>query len=151
MLNDATYADLYAKAAAGEWDAIMVAFMCNTATISRFFDASTDERDRGPPPVRTASDPDGLPEDKLDVKHARELAMSNLLLTRTVSLLIAARKSPARTTIIFENPVDRSVENYADRPNPAYSEKFKEHGSIFATSFFKKLLSEVEMLFSTFA
>ena len=151
MLNDATFAGLYAKAAAGEWDAIMVAFMCNTATISRFFDASTDERDRGPPPVRTASDPDGLPEDKLDVKHARELAMSNLLLTRTVSLLIAARKSPARTTIIFENPVDRSVENYADRPNPAYSEKFKEHGSIFATSFFKKLLSEVEMLFSTFA
>ena len=31
------------------------------------FDASTDERDRGPPPVRTASHPDGLPEVKLGV------------------------------------------------------------------------------------
>ena len=41
LLNDSTYASLLSRAAAGEFDAIMVAFPCSTFSISRFFDAAS--------------------------------------------------------------------------------------------------------------
>ena len=41
------------RASAGEFDGMMIAFPCSTASISRFFDASGGTGgDRGPPPVR---------------------------------------------------------------------------------------------------
>ena len=64
----------------------MVAFPCSTFSIARFFDASSGDpsKARGPKPVRDADFRDGLPPNKLDPKHAKELRYSNLLLDRTV-------------------------------------------------------------------
>ena len=88
---------------------MMIAFPCSTSSIARFFDAtSNDGGDRGPPIIRDYDNPDGLPENQIDPKHVRELRNSNKLLERTVELAIAARLSPSRTVIIFENPADRS-------------------------------------------
>ena len=77
------------------------------------------------PRRRTAEYPDGLPDGAIDPKHVNELKWSNRLLERTVNLAIAARRSPSRATIMFENPADRSV-----RSCPSYSEELKNHGSI---------------------
>ena len=126
----------------------MIAFPCTTFSVTRFFDASAQGLgDSGPPILRTKSHPDGLPEDQIDPKHVRELRASNLLLERTVQIAIAARRSPARTTIVFENPADRSI-----RDTACYSPLFKEHGSAFATSPFKRLIAAADMASnSTFA
>ena len=147
LLNDATYADILAKANAGRYDAIMVAFPCSTFFIARFFDASKDGSDSGPPPVRDHDNPDGLPSDQLDPRHERELRYANLLLERTVAVAIAARRSSKRSTIIFENPADRSIEGRA-----CYAPEFKRHGAVFATSAFKKLVAAADLSSSaTFA
>ena len=146
VLNDASYAKLFAECAAGQFDTMLVAFPCSTGSISRHFDASDGERDPGPPIVRNAEHPDGLPEDQIDPSHVQELRNANLLLLRTCALIVAARSSPARTTILFENPVDRS-----DESAPCYSEELKTHGSIFKTQAFLKLLSAVPMKKVTFA
>ena len=148
LLNDATYTKILAEASAGAYDAIMVAFPCSTFSISRFFDASTaGGRDRGPPIVRTKEHPDGLPEGEIDPKHLRELRTANQLLIRTVTILIAARRSAKRSTLIFENPADRSIEG----SNP-YDTIFANHGSAFATTPFRKLVAEADMSsHSTFA
>ena len=88
LLNDATYTRLLLNATKGEYDGIMVAFPCSTFALTRFFDASTeDNEDPGPPVIRTAEYPDGLPTDQLDPKHVTELQHSNLLLARTVNIL----------------------------------------------------------------
>ena len=93
LLNDSVYAQLLTDAASGRWDSIYTAFPCSTSSIARFFDASTPEHDHGAPVVRTTAHPDGLPEAQLDPKHVNELRNFNLLLERTVDLLIAARVS----------------------------------------------------------
>ena len=127
----------------------MIAFPCRTFSISRFFDASTENgRDSGPPVIRTFDHPDGLPEEEIDPKkHIRELKLSNLLLARTVEIAIAARKSPAKTTIIVENPADRSP-----GASVASAPEFAEHGSLFRTDAFKRLVAEAELTgFCTFA
>ena len=146
VLNDAAYAKLFGECAAGQFDTMLVAFPCSTGSISRHFDASDDEHDSGPPIVRNAEHPDGLPEDQIDPSHVQELRNANLLLLRTCALIVAARSSSARTTILFENPVDRS-----DESAPCYSEELKNHGSIFKTSAFRKLLAAVPMNKVTFA
>ena len=129
-----------AKASAGEYDAMMIAFPCSTFSVSRFFDASDSGGDSGPPVIRDKNHPDGLPEGEIDPKHVKELRTSNVLLERTVSLAIAARRSSKRTTIIFENPADRSVKG-----TPCFAPEFAEHGSVFATSEFKRLMAEANL------
>ena len=148
LLNDTAYTGLLADAKAGKFGTLMIAFPCSTFSISRFFDASTENGGgRGPPVIRDFDNPDGLPEDSIDPKHVRELKLSNLLLTRTVEIAIAARKSPARSTIIFENPADRSP-----GASVASAPEFAKHGSIFRTTAFKRLVAEADLTgFSTFA
>ena len=126
----------------------MIAFPCSTFSVTRFFDASSDKGgDRGPPIIRTFTHPDGLPEDQIDPSHIRELRASNKLLDRVVQIAIAARRSPARTTIIVENPADRSP-----GASIASSPEFADHGSLFRTSAFKRLASEAGLSHSaTFA
>ena len=117
----------------------MIAFPCSTFSITRFFDAtSSDGGDRGPPIIRTYSHPDGLPHDEIDPLHRKELKLSNKLLERTIEIAIAARNSPARATIIVENPADRSP-----GASIASAPEFKDHGSLFRTSLFKKLAEAV--------
>ena len=138
LLNDALFASLMTKAKAGTFGCMMIAFPCSSSSIARFFDATNGKGgDKGPPIIRNFTFPDGLPEDQIDPKHVRELKLSNLLLERTVDLAIAARLSLARTTIIFENPADRSP-----GASIASSPEFAEHGSIFQTTAFKRLVAE---------
>ena len=119
----------------------MVAFPCSTFAITRFFDATSDNGgDRGPPIIRDFDHPDGLPESEIDPKHVMELRVSNKLLDRVVELLIAARKSSARTTIIVENPADRSP-----GASIASSAEFAKHGSLFRTTAFLRLAAEADL------
>ena len=57
-----------------------------------------------------------------------------------MELAIAARRSPARTTIIFENPADRSP-----GASIASAPEFARHGSIFRTTPFKRLVAEADL------
>ena len=140
LLRDSTFADLLARATAGAFDAILIAFPCSTFSITRFFDATADGKDGGPPVIRTFHSPDGLPDGEIDPQHAAELRNSNLLLDRVVRLAIAARRSAARTTIVVENPADRS-----SRGGIAASQEFKDHGSLFATTAFTRLQREIDL------
>ena len=90
--------------------------------------------------MRSRDHPDGLPADQLDPKHVKELRTANQLLARVAAIAIEARHSPARTTIVFEQPADRSIES-----STAYSADLASHGSILATSTFKRLASEAEL------
>ena len=95
ITDDDVYDALRERIVRGEFAVILAAPPCSTFSISRFFDASTsDGGDRGPPIVRDADHPDGLPESEIDPAHVKELRSSNLLLQRTVNLAIAARRSP---------------------------------------------------------
>ena len=96
--------------------------------------------------VHAADNPDGLPESKLHPKHVRELRNANLLLHRVVELALAARRSPARARISFEQPAVRS-----DRSSIAYAPDLAHHGSILATTEFKRLIKELGMEKCTFA
>ena len=141
IMNDSAYSELLAKAKAGAIACLMIAFPCSTFSIARFFDATSDDGgDRGPPIIRKHSDPDGLPEEQIDPKHIKELRNSNELLHRTVEIAIAARRSPARTTLIFENPADRSP-----GASIASAPEFAEHGSVFQTTPFKRLVAEADL------
>ena len=141
LLNDATFSRLLARLSAGEYDALMIAFPCSTFAVTRLFDATDgDGGDRGPPIIRDYDHPDGLPEDEVDPKHRRELRESNKLLERVVQLAIAARGSPARTTIVVENPSDRSP-----GASIASAPEFKRHGSLFRTSAFKQLVAAADL------
>ena len=123
LLNDSKFAELLDQAKRGQWDSLTIAFPCGTASITRHFDATGDGVDSGPPQLRSDEYPNGLPLDQIPPEHHRELEMANLLLKRTVDIAIAARNSPPRTTIFFENPVNR-----ADKSFIGYSEKLKTHG-----------------------
>jgi len=123
---------------------MMIAFPCTTGSVSRMF--KLDGPDPGPPAPRSAAHPDGLPDDQLPKQYRRELKNSNKLLNRAVNLAIAAHRSPAKTTIIFENPADRS----AGSPG-MFDEEFEDHGSIFKTKPFLRLLANVTMSPATFA
>ena len=136
LLNDEKFTQLRQRCASGMYHGLIVGFPCSTFSISRFFDAGGD--DGGPPPVRNADNPDGLPLSSIPAAHHRELRMTNKLLDRTVELIIAARQSPARTTVIVENPADRSIVG-----SNQYSRDMEMHGSLFATSAFKKLRAAI--------
>ena len=139
LLNDSCYAKILEKAKSGAYDGIMIAFPCSTFSIARFFDASGDGGDKGPQPVRDKQSPDGLSDDLIDPKHRKELIRANRLLERAVCIAIEARKSPRKTTIIWENPADRSI-----RGTPQFMPEFAEkHGSLFATSEIKRFRDEV--------
>jgi len=143
LLNDELYAALEAKAHNGDFDAVMIAFPCTTFSTARLFPVDPP----GPPPVRSKRYPDGLPDDALDPRYKAELSKTQKLLDRTVALAIAARKSPRRSTIILENPADRSV-----RGTPQFGEDTKDHGSLFATSAFSSLRKEIpDSSLATFA
>ena len=146
LLNDANFAGLLAKAKAGRWHAMHVAFPCSTGSVARLFDASGDGGDRGPPAVRDAARPDGLPESELDPRYVRALRSANLLLARAAALMLAARRSPARTRIAFEQPANR-----ADPSSTAYAPELAAHGSILATTIFRGLVAELGLKSCTFA
>ena len=137
ILNDARYTELLQQARAGAWDSIMGAFPCNTTTVARCFDASGGGGEYGPPPVRSADHPDGLPPDQLSPAHAKELMNANRMLDRMVEVMIAAYNSPRRTTLIVENPSDRSI------PGTAQHMADVSHGSLWATSQFKRLQAAI--------
>ena len=120
---------------------MMVAFPCSTFSVSRLFDATkSGNADRGPPPVRSKAHPDGLPSDRLDAKHAKELGVANELLDRTVEIILAAYRSPRRTTIVLENPADRSIMGTAQ-----YASDMRDHGSLWATSPFRRLKDAIPL------
>ena len=147
LLNDSLYAALLLKASQGYFDAIMVAFPCSTFSVTRLFDASVNGGDAGPPVLFTKQHPDGLPLSEIDEKHHREFRNAHLLLVRTANLVIAARRSPKRATIVFENPADRSIE-----ASPCYAPEFANHGAIFGTSQYKRIVSAADLTGSaTFA
>ena len=128
LLNDELYDKLLLHSSRGTFDAIMVAFPCTTFSAARLF--KTDPP--GPPPIRSKSEPDGFDPERLDPKHQRELRNT------TVKILVAARNSPKKTSIIFENPADRSIVGTAP-----YGDDTKEHGSIWATSLFDELQKSI--------
>mmetsp|Transcript_3824 Transcript_3824/g.8611 ORF Transcript_3824/g.8611 Transcript_3824/m.8611 type:complete len:163 (-) Transcript_3824:55-543(-) len=136
-MNDAKYALLMQHAKEGNFDSMVIAFPCTTFSIARFFDATDERGDRGPTPIRDRDHPDGLPEERLTSNQVKELRASNRLLDRTIDLAIAARLSPGKTTIVFENPADRTV-----RGTPHFMEDIP-HGSLFATSYIKRFKQAV--------
>ena len=136
ILNDARYSAILSDARAGLFDALIIAFPCSTFSASRFFDVDPP----GPPPIRTATHPDGLPAAELDPEHANELRLANLLLDRVVEIALAAYRSPKQTTIVLENPADRSI-----RGSNAFSNDLADHGSIFATSAFARLRGGIQL------
>ena len=141
LLNDSSYTDLKQRCAAGDFDAMVVAFPCSTFSISRLFNATADGHDEGPPPVRDNLHPDGLPLSQIPANHHQELARANLLLDRTVELIVAARSSSAKSTIILENPADRTVKG-----SNQYDKAFARHGSLFATSAFASALTAIGLV-----
>ena len=124
LLNDSTYAEYLLKAKSGHFDAILTAFPCAAPSVT----------------LRTKEFPDGLPLDQIDPKLHEELRLSNLLLDRVANILIAARSSPKRTTLIFEHPADRSIIDAL-----CHAPEFKDHGSILATSPFKRLIAAADL------
>ena len=137
LMNDSKYSLLLQQAKEGSFDSMMIAFPCSTFSIARFFDAPDGHGDRGPEPIRNLDYPDGLPEKRLTSAQIKELRATNRLLERTVDLAIAARLSSANTTVIFENPADRTT-----RGTPHFMEGIP-HGSLFATSQIKRFKQSV--------
>ena len=146
LLNDETFANLLIECKAGRFDAMMIGFPCSTFSASRFFTAR--DGTTGPPPVRNKSHPDGIPEEELDPKHVNELKKSNILLTRTISVAIAAHLSQSKTTIVFENPALRS-----DKSSNTFIPDLEHlHSTVFDTGEFKRLeLAIGKMKTATFA
>ena len=134
LLNDETFSKVLMLATRGAFDAMMVAFPCSTFSASRLFPSDPP----GPPPVRSKTHPDGLPDDEIDPKYKRELRLTNTLLERTVQIVVAARNSSRKTTIILENPADRSIPG-----TKQYGVDTAAHGSIWATEAFKQLASAI--------
>ena len=146
LLNDETFSNLLNECKAGRFDAMMIGFPCSTFSASRFFTAR--DGTPGPPPVRTKTHPDGIPDDMLDPRHQNELKKSNILLTRTISAAIAARLSPSKTTVIFENPALRS-----DKSSNTFIPDLEHlHSTVFDTKEFERLESTIgKMKTATFA
>ena len=62
LLNDAVFDGLMARAKAGDFTAMMIAFPCSSSSVARLFDATNDDGgDRGPPLIRDYDHPDGAP------------------------------------------------------------------------------------------
>ena len=133
--NDSRYVELLQQARAGSWDFIHCGLPCSPTTVARCFDASRDGGDYGPPQLTNADYPDGLPD--LPPSRAKELMKAQILWDRTIEVLIAAHHSPRRSTIVLENPSDRSI-----RGTPQFMADVS-HGSFFATSQFKKLMKAI--------
>ena len=143
LLNDETYTFLLSAAKRGGYDAMVLAFPCSTFSVSRFFPSDPP----GPTPIRDRDNPNGFPENQLSPDQVRELRQANSLLDRTVNIAIAARNSRRHTTIVFENPADRSI-----RGANQFSEDVSMHGAVFATDAFKRLTSAIPLSSkSTFA
>ena len=146
LLNDSRYTELLLQAKAGSWDAIMAGYPCKTTTVARCFDASAGGGDYGPPPVRDYEYPDGLPKHRLSSAHYKELLNANRLADRMIEILIAARNSPRRTSIVLENPSDRNI------PGTPQHMADVSHGSLWRMSQFKRLCVAIpDFSMSTFA
>ena len=91
---------------------------CGTFSVSRFID-SPDSRDGGPPILRTRQCVRGIPE--VPGPHVKELEQANLIIERTVALVLNAVQSGAR--YIIENPADRG-----DPRSPLFW--IKDHGPL---------------------
>ena len=131
----------------------MIAFPCTTFSAARFFEHGRLRENPylgtsgGPPVIRSYTYPDGLPAGLIDPKHVPELKASNALLERTVNIAIAAATSSARSSVILENPADRSEAGDEICRDP----DFKDHGSMFRTKAFRRLLAAVNLAHVTFA
>ena len=133
LLNDSRYVEILQQAAAGAYDGIMAAFPCVTTTVARCFDASGNNSDYGPRKIRDADRPDGLPKSELSRAEYRELLTANRLADRMVEVMIAAHKSPRRTTLSLENPSDRGI------PGSPQHMADVSHGSLWGMSQFRRL------------
>ena len=135
ILNDSRYVELLQKARAGAWDFIMAGVPCKATTVARCFDASNGGGDYGPPQLTSAEYPDGLPN--LKPPQSKELMKAKRVWDRAIEIMIAAHRSPRRTTIVLENPSDRNIigtpQHMAD----------VSHGSFFATAQFKRLIEAI--------
>ena len=107
ILNDSRYVELLQKARAGAWDFIMAGVPCKATTVARCFDASNGGGDYGPPQLTSAEYPDGLPN--LKPPQSKELMKAKRVWDRAIEIMIAAHRSPRRTTIVLENPSDRNI------------------------------------------
>ena len=131
LLNEAFYAELLRRVKSGEFSAVIAAPPCSTFSIARFFPVANN-RDHGPPPVRTRDLPRGIVEQSAGYKLEAERA--NLLVTRTCTILGAAFNSGAE--FILENPADRG------NPRDRYLFLHADHAPIW-------VLSEVQLLQET--
>ena len=128
LLNEAFYAELLRRVKSGEFSAVIAAPPCSTFSIARFFPVANN-RDHGPPPVRTRDSPRGIVEQSAGYKLEAERA--NLLVTRTCTILGAAFNIGAE--FILENPADRG------NPQDRYLFLHADHAPIW-------VLSEVQLL-----
>jgi hypothetical protein len=110
ILDDDFYSKLLARASAGEFLAILAAPPCSTFSAARSFVAQ-GSTDTGPPPVRSRSHPEGLPNPPPG--YERELAQANLLVLRTLAIISAATFSGSQ--YILEHPAD-----HVDPAQPGY-------------------------------
>jgi hypothetical protein len=136
IYNDEFYTQLKSLSAGGTYDAIMIAPPCSPWSFARFFPSpgGTNGTDRGPRPIHTREHPNGVPAKDLTPREVKEQQRASILLERTAEIAIAARLSPRKTTIIFENPADRSIPGTVQ-----FSPDKSNHGSIFQTATFQRL------------
>ena len=139
VFNDEFYSQLKSRAASGMYDAMVIAPPCSAYSICRFFDSYGGAgTDRGPRPIHTRQHPDGVPASDLSARELNQQQRARTLLERTAEIAIAARLSPRKTSIIFENPADRSIPGTIQ-----FSPDYSNHGSIFQTSQFKRLEASI--------
>ena len=131
LLNETFYAELLRRVQSGEFAAVVAAPPCSTFSIARFFPVANN-RDHGPPPVRTRDSPRGIPGQAAGRELEAERA--NLLVIRTCTILGAAFNNGAE--FILENPADRG------NPQDRYLFLHADHAPIW-------LLSEVQLLQAT--
>ena len=101
ILRDSFYESLLQRCHAGEFFAVFAAPPCSTFSVARFF--PKDDGSPGAPPVRDREHIRGFPVPP--PAHAKELAIANRTVQRTVAVLLSALGSGAE--FCLENPIDR--------------------------------------------
>ena len=161
LTNDQLFTELKVECARGDWHGVLLAPDCATYTAARWFDidgnikshptfddATPADDDGMPRVVRSKPYPDGLPPGMIDPRDVKRLRNAELVTKRAFELARLAHCSPAKATIILENPADKT-----DKSTNAYSSDLsKLHGSLFNTGTFKQLSDAIPLSsFTTFA
>ncbi len=140
LLNDAFFEQLMTSATSGEIYAIVAGFPCSTFSVARLHPG-------GPPPVRSAAEPDGLTV--VPDGHQRELAVANALLARFVQLVHTAVSKGA--SYIIENPAPRNDPSFLDGRLWDPTGLYQHHGSLWLTTSIRGLLARTQGRMVTFA